>query len=197
VKRLAIAALLLATVLVQVTWAPRITVAGAFPNLALVAVIAITWTAGVRHGMAWACLAGLMLDLTADGPLGPHAVALLAGAYLTGFWVRNLDRESLLHPVVAAAASTAVYSAVLVLADDVLGLPVPPLGVAMSVGDLVPGDCEQPAPEVRRVAQPGIRPQGRQERLLEAVLRVHVPHPRDQEPQHHVRVIVEQRLERR
>jgi rod shape-determining protein MreD len=133
VKRLGIAALLLATVLVQVTWAPRITVAGAFPNLALVAVIAITWIAGVRQGMAWACLAGLMLDLTADGPLGPHAVALLAGAYLTGFWVRNLDRESLLHPVVAAAASTAVYSAVLVLADDMLGLPVPPLGIAMQL----------------------------------------------------------------
>jgi rod shape-determining protein MreD len=132
-KRLAIAAALLAIVLVQVTWAPRITVAGAFPNLALVAVIGITWTAGVRNGMLWASVAGLMLDLTADGPLGPHAVALLAGAYLTGFWVRNLDRESVLHPVVAAAASTAVYSVVLVLADNVLGLPVPPLGIALQL----------------------------------------------------------------
>jgi rod shape-determining protein MreD len=132
-KRLGVGALLLATVLVQVTWAPRIAVAGAFPNLALVVVIAITWTAGVRFGMAWACVAGLMLDLTADGPLGPHALALLAGAYLTGFWVRNLDRESVLHPVVAAAASTAVYSAVLVLSDDVLGLPVPPLGIALQL----------------------------------------------------------------
>jgi len=129
-KRLGIAAMLLATVLVQVTWAPRLTVAGAFPNLALVAVIAITWTAGLRQGMAWACVAGLMLDLTSDGPLGPHAMALLAGAYLTGFWVRNLDRESVLHPVVASAASTAVYSIVLVLVDNVLGLPVPPLGIA-------------------------------------------------------------------
>jgi len=133
VKRLGVGALLLATVLVQVTWAPRIAVAGAFPNLALVAVIAITWTAGVRFGMAWACVAGLMLDLTADGPLGPHALALLAGAYLTGFWARNLDRESVLHPVVAAAASTALYSAVLVLSDDVLGLPVPPLGIALQL----------------------------------------------------------------
>jgi rod shape-determining protein MreD len=132
-KRLAIAAVLLAIVLVQVTWAPRITVAGAFPNLALVAVIGITWTAGVRNGMLWASVAGLMLDLTADGPLGPHAVALLAGAYLTGFWVRNLDREGVLHPVVAAAASTAVYSVVLVLADNVLGLPVPPLGIALQL----------------------------------------------------------------
>lgn len=132
-KRLAIAAILLAAVMVQVTWAPRFTVAGAFPNLALVAVIVIAWTAGGRSGMAWACVAGLMLDLTAAGPLGPHAVALLAGAYLTGFWTRNVDRESLVHPVIVAAISTVVYSLVLVAADDTLGLPVPPLGVAIQL----------------------------------------------------------------
>jgi rod shape-determining protein MreD len=124
---------MLAAVLVQVTWAPRITVAGVFPNLALVAVIAITWAAGVRSGMAWACIAGLMLDLTAPGPLGPHALALLSGAYLTGFWMRNLDRESVLHPVVAVAVSTAVYSLILIGADDLLGLPVPPPAVAVQL----------------------------------------------------------------
>lgn len=132
-KRLGIAALMLATVLIQVTWAPRLSVAGVFPNLALVAVIAVTWTAGVRAGMVWACVAGLMLDLTAPGPLGPHALALLAGAYLTGFWIRNLDRESVLHPVLAAGASTAVYSLILIATDDTLGLPVPPVGVALQL----------------------------------------------------------------
>jgi rod shape-determining protein MreD len=133
VKRLAIAAVLLAAVLVQVTWAPRLTVAGVFPNLALVAVIAITWTAGVRKGMAWACVAGLLLDLTAPGPIGPHAVALLAGAYLTGFWIRNLDRESVVHPVIAVAVSTIAYSSVLVVVDEMLGLPVPPFGIAVQL----------------------------------------------------------------
>ena len=132
-KRVAGAALLLAAILVQVTWAPRVTIGGAFPNLALVTVIAIGWKGGVRSGMVWACVAGLMLDLTAPGPLGPHAVALLAGAYLTGFWTRNMDRESVLHPMLAAAAGTAAYSIILVAADDTLGLPVPPLGVAMQL----------------------------------------------------------------
>jgi rod shape-determining protein MreD len=132
-KRLAAAALMLATILVQVTWAPRLTIAGVVPNLALVAVIAVTWTGGVRSGMAWGCIAGLMLDLTAPGPLGPHAVALLAGAYLTGFWTRNVDPESVLHPMLAVAASSAAYSIILVAADDTLGLPVPPLGAAMQL----------------------------------------------------------------
>jgi len=132
-KRLAGAALMLATILAQVTWAPRLTIAGVFPNLALVAVIATTWTGGVRVGMAWACVAGLMLDLTAPGPFGPHAVALLAGAYLTGFWIRNVDPDSVLHPMLAVAASSAAYSIILVAADDTLGLPVPPLGVALQL----------------------------------------------------------------
>jgi len=132
-KRVAGAALMLATILVQVTWAPRLTIAGVFPNLALVAVIAVAWTSGVRSGMAWACVAGLMLDLTAPGPLGPHALALLAGAYLTGFWTRNVDRESVLHPMLAVAAGTIAYSVILVLADDTLGLPVPPLDVALQL----------------------------------------------------------------
>jgi hypothetical protein len=44
--------------------------------------------------------------------------------------MRNLDRESVLHPVVAVAVSTAVYSLILIGADDLLGLPVPPPAVA-------------------------------------------------------------------
>jgi len=132
-KRLAVAVVLLATTMVQVTWAPRLTIAGVFPNLALVAVIAVTWTGGVRAGMAWACVAGIMLDLTAPGPIGPHAVALMVGAYLTGFWIRNVDPESVLHPMLAVAASSAAYSIILVAADDTLGLPVPPFGVALQL----------------------------------------------------------------
>ena len=132
-RRIALAASLVGIVLVQVTWAPRLTVAGAFPNLALVAVIAIAWKAGVRPGMAWACIAGLMLDLTASGPIGPHAVALLTGAYLTGFWTRNVDRESVIHPVIAAAVGSVAYSLVLVLLNKMLGLPVPPFGLAVQL----------------------------------------------------------------
>ena len=132
-KRLLFVALMLGTILVQVTWAPRLTIAGVFPNLALVAVIAVTWTGGVRSGLVWGCVAGLMLDLTAPGPLGPHAVALLACAYLTGFCTRNVDPESVVHPMLAAAAGTAAYSTILVGADDTLGLPVPPLGIAFQL----------------------------------------------------------------
>jgi rod shape-determining protein MreD len=133
VKRAIGLALMLAAALVQVTWAPRLEIAGAFPNLVLLAVVALTWTQGVRAGMAWACVGGVLLDLTAAGPIGPHALGLLAGAYLTAFWTRNLERQSAIQVAIAAAASTAAYSLILVASDDTLGLPVPPFAVALEL----------------------------------------------------------------
>lgn len=125
--------LMLAAVLVQVTWASRIEVAGAFPNLVLLAVIGLVWTSGVRTALVWACAGGLMLDLASPGPLGPHAIALLAGVYVSGFWARNLERDGLFHPAVAAGLSTALYSLTLVASDDLLGQAVPPLALAVQL----------------------------------------------------------------
>jgi rod shape-determining protein MreD len=130
---IAAALLMLLAALLQVTWAPAVSVHGAFPNLVLVIVTAITWTRGQRAGLVCACAGGLLLDLTAPGPLGPHALALLAGAYVTGFWVRNVDPSGPVQPMVATAVSTAIYSAVLVGADDLLNLPVPPLALVLDL----------------------------------------------------------------
>ena len=132
-KRAIGVALMLAAALVQVTWAPRLEIVGAFPNLVLLAVVALTWTRGVRAGMAWACVGGVFLDLTAAGPIGPHALGLLTGSYLTGFWTRNLERQSVAQVAFAAAVSTAAYSLILVGSDDTLGVPVPPLTVAVEL----------------------------------------------------------------
>jgi rod shape-determining protein MreD len=122
--------LLVAAALVQVTWASQLEIGGVFANLVLIAVMGLTWTQGVRAGMLWACLGGILLDLNAPGPLGPHALALLVGAYATGFWARNLDRESPFHPAAAVVLSTVLYSLVLIGADGTLGLPIPPLRTA-------------------------------------------------------------------
>jgi rod shape-determining protein MreD len=128
--RVAGAILVLVAALAQVTWAPKLAFGGVFPNLVLVIVVAISWTFGQRPGLLWACAGGLLPDLTAPGPLGPHALALLAGAYLTGFWARNVDPAGVAQPVLATALATAVYSVILLGADDMLGVPVPALGLA-------------------------------------------------------------------
>ena len=57
-----VALLMLLAALMQVTWAPGLSVYGAFPNLVLVLVTVITWTRGQRAGLIWACVGGLLLD---------------------------------------------------------------------------------------------------------------------------------------
>lgn len=125
--------LMLGLALVQVTWAPHLAVAGAFPNLVLIAVIVVTRTCGVRAGLVWACIGGVLLDLTAAGAIGPHALALLAGAYATSLWARNLERANAVHVVLTVAVGTALYSLVLVVTDGVLGSPVPNPGVVLQL----------------------------------------------------------------
>lgn len=129
-RRVLGAAMLTVLAVMQVTWAPRLEVGAAFPNLILLAVVAITWTRGVRAGLVWACVGGLLLDLTSSGPIGPHAIALLAGVYAIGFWTRNLEHASAAHAALTAAAATLLYSLLLVAADNTLSPAVPPLAIA-------------------------------------------------------------------
>ena len=129
-KRAAGIALLVAAALVQVTAAPRFAVGGGFPNLVLLFAVCATWNLGVRSGMAWACAGGIALDLMSPGPVGPHALAVLAAAYVAGFWKRNVGPHEAAHAAVAAAVGTAVYSLVVVASGALTHMPVPSPGVS-------------------------------------------------------------------
>ena len=122
-RRVAPLGVMLALALIQVTWAPRLSIAGAFPNLVLVAVVGITWMQGVRAGLVWACVGGVLLDLTAQGPVGPHAVALLTAAYATSVWARNFEGPTAPHVALTTAGGTVAYSLALVLTDGLAGMP--------------------------------------------------------------------------
>lgn len=130
-RRIAALGIVLALALAQVTWAPRLSIGGAFPNLVLIAVVVIIWMYGVRAGLAWACVGGVLLDLTASGPVGPHALALLAAAYATSLWARNLDRPNAVHAALTAGLGTVAYSVALVVTDGLLGTPAMDAGVVV------------------------------------------------------------------
>ena len=130
-RRVAALGVMLALALIQVTWAPAFSIAGAFPNLVLVAVVGITWMQGVRAGLVWACIGGVFLDLTAPGPVGPHALALLTCAYATSVWARNFERPHPLHAALTATAGTIAYSVTLVVTDGLLGLPAMDVGLVV------------------------------------------------------------------
>ena len=130
-KVVVVAVLVVLTSLVQVAWASRLEVAGAYPGLVLVAVVAITWNLGSREGLVAACAGGLLLDLGSAGPVGPHALALLGGAYLTGLAARRFDTSNVPMLALTAAAATLLSSSVLVAFDTWLGVQVPPADVAV------------------------------------------------------------------
>ena len=134
--RIAAGLLLLFAALVQVTWAQHLTVLGVFPNLVLVVAVAIAWTHGQRAGLAAACAGGLVLDLEAPGPLGPHALAMVCAAYVAGLWARDVDPARWMQPALATALATGIYALVLVGADDTLGLGAPPLSVTAQLAGL-------------------------------------------------------------
>src|SRR5260370_972579 len=164
--------LMVAAALVQVTWAAQLEIAGAFANLVLIAVVGLTWTQGVRAGLLWACVGGILLDLNAPGPLGPHSLALLAGAYATAFWARNLDRDSPFHPSAAALLSTVARAAL----DAAGGIISAGHGVALVQNTPVwnlqvisadlPTDARQRAAELAALATLAGQPEDRLEASL-------------------------------
>ena len=132
-RRTAGFSLITTAALAQATWAPHFEVAGAFPNLVLLAVVTLCWTRGTRSALVWAVVGGLLLDLTSSGTIGPHALALLPGIYAVGFWIRNLEHPNAVHVALTASVCTVLYSAVLVLTDDLLGTPLPAPGAAVQL----------------------------------------------------------------
>lgn len=129
-RRAGAAVVLLTAALLQIAWAPRLEIAGAFPNLILLAVIAITWRRGVRAGLAAACAGGLLLDLASAGPLGPHVLALLGGVYATGFWIRNVESANAVHAAASTAVATVLYSVTLMI----VGIATRSPGIGLGVG---------------------------------------------------------------
>lgn len=100
--------------LAQLTWVPRLPGGGPL-NLAVVAVAGWTWARGTRAGLWWALPAGLLLDLGSAGPLGPHALALLAAAYFAGLVSSTVDGGLMALPLSAAAATIAYAVTLLVV----------------------------------------------------------------------------------
>ena len=113
--------MLIPAVLLQVTLAPNLSVAGAFPNLVLLAVVGWTLVAGAGSGLRWALAGGLLLDLVAPGPFGLHALALAAAAYAAGWCQRSFHADRLLLPFATGGLATVGYNLVLLGVADTIG----------------------------------------------------------------------------
>lgn len=104
---------------------------GGWPHPACVLLAAIS-TGMVRSAAEGALVAfagGLLLDVFAGPPLGRQMLALIVAALPVFLKHTDLDRRTVLAPVLAGIAGTCLYWLVLGLVDASMGLYVPWLGL--------------------------------------------------------------------
>lgn len=94
IRRARLVMLLLSCVLVQTAVFPYLRIAGAVPDVGLVATIAIAYNVGADDGAVYGFAAGLAIDLFRETPLGLSALAFAATGYAVGVLRGGMLRSS-------------------------------------------------------------------------------------------------------
>jgi rod shape-determining protein MreD len=111
-------------VIVQATLLARVRVLGASPNLLLVSTIALGLLYTVTEGVIWAFAGGLGLDLITGMPLGTSSLAAMTACLLTRLGRNRVFADNLWWPLLVTALATLVYGWVVLLTQQIRGLPV-------------------------------------------------------------------------
>lgn len=101
--------------LMQATIFPSSELLGIFPDVTLVIILVWSAVRGVRDGLIWAFLVGILLDTLALDPLGGNALALLPVVLLGALSGRAFFHSNLIVPILACVAATFLHAVVLLL----------------------------------------------------------------------------------
>lgn len=93
----------------QSTVLPRIPIFGIVPQLWLVATLAWTLLHGIRDGLIWALVGGILIDLFSASPLGTTALALMAAVAVVTLVQRSLPQNRTLIPILLTILGTFVF----------------------------------------------------------------------------------------
>jgi len=115
---------LVLVVIVQATLLARVRVLGASPNLLLVSTIALGLLYTVTEGVVWAFAGGLGLDLITGMPLGTSSLAAMTACLLTRLGRNRVFAGNLWWPILVTALATLVYGWIVLLTEQMRGLPV-------------------------------------------------------------------------
>jgi rod shape-determining protein MreD len=105
---LRIALLVLAAVILQVSFFAQMPLLGSVANLIPVVIVALGLLGGAVQGAVAGFAAGLLLDSLIGGTLGISALALMAAGYLAGRWRETYDIVSSLVPPLLSGALSGV-----------------------------------------------------------------------------------------
>lgn len=115
-------------VFVQLSWAPHWGSAGGRPDVVTLVAVCLAFLGGPMSGALAGFGGGLALDLMGTGVVGVGALARTLAGFAAGLVERTVFGRSILVPMVAAAAATALSQvielAVLLLLDRSLPIMV-------------------------------------------------------------------------
>lgn len=118
--RLILGFVLFATVFAQATIIPAINPLDVSPNLVLVLLFVVTFHAGVREGLSWLFVAGILIDVIAMDPLGANGLALLPAVLLVEPARLPVFRANLLIPIVLVAIATLLHGIIISMVRGVM-----------------------------------------------------------------------------
>lgn len=101
--------ILFSMVFAQATIIPALNPLSVSPDIVLLMLFTVTLYAGVREGLAWLFVAGILTDVLAIDPLGSNGLALLPAVVLVEPARLPVFRANLLIPIVLAMAATLVH----------------------------------------------------------------------------------------
>lgn len=107
--------LLTGVAMIQTTLLSRLNLFGGQIDLMLLVVLLWTVVRGIREGLVWAFVGGLILDLLSGGPLAGMALALLAAAFVTGQSLGEEVGSLAVRVVILTVLGAAVYHLSLLL----------------------------------------------------------------------------------
>lgn len=108
-----------ASVSLQSTVIPALSIGGVRPDLVLVVVVSAALSSGKETGVVCGVFGGLLQDLLSVGPFGYNTLTKMLLGLLIGLYERKINQGSLLLPLLAVAASTvgaAIIAAVFLIA---------------------------------------------------------------------------------
>ena len=154
------AAILFVVAVAQVSIFAQVHVLGAFPDLLLVTLVAVSLLRGSLAGAVAGFFAGLLVDAASLGELGLTALVLTLAGYWIGRYGETTGRDRLHAPFLSVAVVTIAYAFGLVVVHFVLGDPAPAGPVVRSLVPAIAMNLVLTAPVyalVRRLLRPAQR----------------------------------------
>jgi len=115
---------LFAAFVMQVMFAPPLSILGVTPNFLMVAVIIISFIRGSREGITLGFFAGLLFDLVGTTIVGPMALALTITGFIAGLMKEQIFASSWILPVTVLGVASLIAETIYLIMLAVLGMPM-------------------------------------------------------------------------